>query len=96
MLTSNESRVMINPTRVYSQNPSSTLRLLADSATIKFATEPIKVKLPARVEAAARVNQPAMGFAMVLTNGFSSNTAGTFDTKLLNTAVTALKFKTFS
>jgi len=59
---------------------------LADSATIKLATDPNKVKFPANVVAIARVNQIFSALAIFLMKGSSSNTAGTFDTILLNIA----------
>jgi hypothetical protein len=48
-------------------------RLAALSATMRLATEPSRVRLPARVEAAARVSQPAVGSARCATAGRSSN-----------------------
>ena len=58
-------------------------------ATIKFATDPNKVRLPARVEAAARVSQPAAGLGRAVTAGLSKSMAGTFETRFERTTVIA-------
>jgi len=91
-----ERIVMITPAFVYSQKVSSTFRRRADSATIKFATDPSKVRFPASVEAAARVSHPAAGAAIEEINGRSKSTAGTLETRLLSTTVMRLRLITFS
>ncbi len=61
----------------------------ARSATIRFATEPIRVRLPASVEAIATTSQarPALGRAGM--KGLRIRTAGTLLTILERTAVTS-------
>ena len=86
---------MINaPAFVYSQNDNLIFLRPADSATIKFATEPSRVKFPANVELAASVIQPAVGLFSCAINDFKSKTAGTLETRLLNTAVMTLRSST--
>jgi len=93
---SREIRVMRAPVRVYSQKVSLTSRRRADSATIRLATEPSSVRLPARVEAEARVSQPAVGLGRLAVSGRSNRTAGTLETRLLSRTVMAEKLKTLT
>lgn len=57
----------------------------AISATIKYPTEPSKVKFPAKVDDEASINQAGVGFVNPAIIGFYSKTAGTVETRLLNT-----------
>ena len=50
--------VMMNPGLVYSQKVSLTLCRAAISTTIRLATEPSRVRFPARVDVVAKVSQP--------------------------------------
>jgi hypothetical protein len=54
--------------------------------TIKFATDPSSVKLPANVVAIASVSQPISGFSKSGISGFNNITAGKLETRLLKTA----------
>lgn len=67
-------------------NSNFTPSCLADSATIKFATEPSNVKFPANVDDIAKINQAFSGLINWPINGLKSITAGTFETILLNAA----------
>ncbi|MDZ7767377.1 MAG: hypothetical protein U5K00_23665 [Melioribacteraceae bacterium] len=80
----------------YSTNDKFIPLLLADSATIKFATEPINVRLPAKVVAIAKINHAFVGSGQVGMTGLNNNTAGTFETKLLNIAEETDRFTTLS
>lgn len=53
---------------------------LAASTVIKLATAPNRVKFPARVEAAASINQP--GVSSGRTGGCTNNTVGTLEMRL--------------
>ena len=86
-----EAMVMIAPLLVYSQKLSFTPCRPATSATIKFATEPSRVKFPARVDEAARVSQPEVGLGNDVTAGLSKSTAGTFETRFDSTTVIAAR-----
>jgi hypothetical protein len=80
----------------YSINDKSIPLFFADSATIKFATEPIKVRLPAKVVAIAKINHEFVGSGQVVIIGLNNNTAGTFETRLLNTAEITERLTTLS
>src|SRR5205085_8993294 len=78
------------PTRAYSPNPIRTPRVSAFSATIRFAIEPMRSRLPANVElmATRRHTRSVRGrLGMTLRH---SMTAGTLDTRLESTTMTAL------
>lgn len=82
-------RIVIGtPAFRYSLNSNLIPRFFADLATIRFATEPISVRLPANVDDIANVNQMFSGLIKLLTTGLNNKTAGTFDMTLLNSAVT--------
>src|ERR1700730_891979 len=83
------------PTRKYSQNPILTFRR-ACWTTIRLATEPRMVRLPANVEDIARVNQARWGFARCPTKGLNTSTAGTLLAKLESNADRPLNRKTLS
>lgn len=70
----------------YSLKSKDIPRSLADSATMRFATEPNKVKLPAKVVDIARVIQYLCVFAQFLIKGSNKRTAGTLEITLLNKA----------
>ncbi len=53
----------------------------AHSATMRFATDPTSVRLPARVDAIASTSHAARGAANVGITLLKSSTAGTFDTR---------------
>src|SRR5262245_66359697 len=76
------------PTLQYSTNPISTRAARAASTTIRFATLPRIVKLPARVDAIASTSHARRGSANVATSGLNRSTAGTLETRFDSTAVT--------
>ena len=65
----------------------STPRAFARCATMRLATEPTKVKLPASVALIATTSQARCGSCNCATNGLSTSTAGTLLTMLDSTAV---------
>src|SRR5215469_16377485 len=71
------SSVSGTPTRLYSRKPIGTRACRAASTTIRFATEPRMVRLPARVDAMARMSHPRSGSPRVEMSGFKRSTAGT-------------------
>src|SRR5271170_2306218 len=76
------------PTRKYCQNPIITPRRAARWTTIRLATEPRIVRLPANVAAIAATSHARRGSGRAATKGFSTSTAGTLLTRFDNTAVT--------
>lgn len=74
------------PAFKYSLKESFTPLDLADSATIRLATEPRRVRLPANVVDTARSSQRVLAFCNKGTTGLNKSTAGTFETILLTTA----------
>ena len=80
--------VMIAPARKYSMNPIWTLRL-ACCATMRLATDPMRVKLPARVLLMASVSQKICPSPRDSVSGLSSMTAGTLLTRFERTRETA-------
>jgi hypothetical protein len=70
--------------------PSSRARC----ATMRLATDPTKVKLPASVEAIATTSHARCGSSEFAMNGFNTRTAGTLLTRLDSPAVTAESPKT--
>src|SRR5262249_52163285 len=84
----NVTRVTGPPTLQYSTNPISTRAARAASTTIRFATLPRIVKLPARVEAIASTSHARRGSSNVITSGLNSRTAGTLETRVDSTAGT--------
>src|SRR5215468_5582644 len=82
------TRVTGTPTLQYSTNPISTRAARAASTTIRFATLPRIVKLPARVEAIASTSHARRGSSNVVTSGLNRRTAGTLETRFDSTAVT--------
>ena len=82
--------VIGNPAFKYSTNDRCIPFDFADSATIKLATDPSNVKFPAKVVAMAKVSQATLGLTREGIRGRNSNTAGTFEMRLLNsTEITA-------
>src|SRR6266545_4549826 len=79
------------PTRQYATKPISTRSRRATSTTMTFATDPRSVRLPAKVEAVARSNQPRVGSPRLVMTGLSKRTAGTFETMLERTAATVMR-----
>src|SRR5205814_1764007 len=67
----------------------------AASTTMRLATEPTMVTLPARVDAMARSSQARAGSGSDAMTGFRRSTAGTLETTLLRTAVTIVKIAAF-
>jgi hypothetical protein len=57
-------------------------------ATIRLATDPTRVRLPAKVEPMATTSQARCGSCKPATNGFRTSTAGTLLTTFDRTAVT--------
>src|SRR5262249_16258702 len=86
----NVTRVTGTPTLQSSPNPISTRAARAASTTIRFATLPRIVKLPARVEAIASTSHARRGSSNVITSGLNSRTAGTLETRFDSTAVTTV------
>lgn len=84
-------KVIITPDFKYSLNLIFTPRFLAISTTIKLATEPNKVRLPAKVDESASVNQSFSGLSISLIIGLINKTAGTFDIRLLKIEDTIAK-----
>ncbi|PYP33156.1 MAG: hypothetical protein DMD47_02240 [Gemmatimonadetes bacterium] len=78
------------PTRAYSQKPMRTPRVSARSATIRFAMEPIKSRLPANVELIATTRHARCGSGSCGTVFRHSITAGTFEIRFERTAITPL------
>src|SRR5262249_23748828 len=76
------------PTLQYSTNPISTRAARAASTTIRFATLPRIVKLPANVEAMASTSHARRGSSNVVTSGLNRSTAGTLETRFDSTAGT--------
>ena len=74
------SSVTGTPTFMYSMKPTGHC-LRAASATIRLATEPTSVRLPASVEAIASARKARCGSGQLGTNGMNSITAGTFETR---------------
>ena len=62
--------------QICSEDPH-TFQRAASSTIIRFATEPSSVRLPAKVEAAASINQPRCESGKALMKCWSSSTAGT-------------------
>src|SRR5437762_6511808 len=79
------------PTFEYSTKPISTRPARAVSTTIRLATDPRIVRLPASVEAMARTSQARRGSVNEPINGFTRRTAGTLETRFESTAVTAVR-----
>lgn len=83
-MTSNRVRIVMGtPAFRYSVNESLTPLDFADSATIKLATEPRRVRFPANVEETARRSQKVSGSDMRGMTGLKRSTAGTLETILL-------------
>ncbi len=76
--------VIRRPLFRYSVKLNVTPCRFADSATIKFATEPNKVRLPAKVDDIAKANQYISLFCRGFIIGLKTKTAGTFEIILLN------------
>src|SRR6266404_5603993 len=77
------------PTRAYSQKPIRTL-WRARSSTIRFATEPSTVRLPARVDDMASVSHACRASGKCGMNGRNTSTAGTLLTMFESAAANAL------
>src|SRR5262245_26013934 len=84
------STVTGTPTFAYSTKPISTPDERASSTTIRFATEPRIVRLPANVDAIASSSQPRDGSPKDGITVLNSRTAGTFETRFESTAVTTV------
>src|SRR5947207_1061079 len=84
------------PTLQYSQNPMEMPSRWAFSTTIRLATDPSTVRLPAKVLDMASVSQAVSRAAagIACTTGSSSSTAGTLLTRLDSAAETALSMTT--
>lgn len=63
---------------------------------MRLATEPIKVRFPAKVELIATIRQARPGSGKFMTNGFKIKTAGTLLTRFERKAVTPDKIQAFS
>ena len=84
-----------SPVRAYSQKPIVT-RGRARCTTIRFATDPKIVGLPARVDAIASTSHAWAGFRRCVTNGLNTSTAGTLLTRFDSSAVMTLSAAVFS
>lgn len=80
--------VMGIPAFKYSLKLNLTPRFLADSGTIRLATDPSNVRLPAKVDVSASSSQNLSGSANDFIIGLITKTAGTLEIKLLNTTET--------
>mgnify|MGYP006359073209 CR=1 FL=1 len=80
-------RIVIGiPAFKYSKNSSLIPCRFADSATIKFATEPSSVRFPAKVDDIASASQRLSALFNFKSAGLINKTAGTLETRLLKTA----------
>src|SRR5262249_61359838 len=82
--------VIGTPTRAYSQNPIGTRSSRAASTTIRLATEPRIVRLPASVDAIASSIQARVGSPKLGTTVLNRSTAGTVATRLDRRAVASV------